>query len=111
MAENCLFCNIVVGAIPCQKAGETEQVLAFHDIHPQAPTHVLVIPKTHTTSLSETHDNTLLGELLGGVRDIAQQLGLSDYRLVVNNGPQAGQTVFHLHAHILAGRPLHWPPG
>ncbi len=111
MAENCLFCNIVAGAIPCQKAGENDQVLAFHDIHPQAPTHVLVIHKTHTASLSESHDNALLGDLLGGARDIAQQLGLSDYRLVVNNGPQAGQTVFHLHAHILAGRPLHWPPG
>lgn len=111
MAENCLFCNIVAGAIPCQKAGENEQVLAFHDIHPQAPTHLLVIHKTHTPSLSGTEDASLLGELMAGVRQVASEQGLTDYRLVINNGPQAGQTVFHLHAHILAGRPLHWPPG
>lgn len=111
MAENCLFCNIVAGAIPCQKAAENERILAFHDIHPQAPTHLLVIHKTHTASLAETEDATLLGELMAGVRQVASENDLTDYRLIINNGPQAGQTVFHLHAHILAGRPLHWPPG
>lgn len=111
MAENCLFCNIVTGTIPSQKAGETEKALAFHDLHPQAPTHLLVIHKTHTPSLSETEDPTLLGELMAHARQVAQAKGLRDYRLIINNGAEAGQTVFHLHVHILAGRPLSWPPG
>ncbi|WP_373532923.1 histidine triad nucleotide-binding protein [Vampirovibrio sp.] len=111
MTADCLFCNILAGNIPCQKLGETKTVLAFSDINPQAPTHALVIHKTHTASLSETNENQLLGELLGGARDVAQQLELGDYRLVINNGAAAGQSVFHLHAHILAGRPLKWPPG
>lgn len=111
MVDDCLFCKIAGEQIPSNKAAETEHVFAFHDIAPQAPTHVLVIHKTHTASLSETDDNTLFADLLGGVRDIAKQLGLSDYRLVINNGAAAGQSVFHMHAHILAGRPLKWPPG
>ena len=111
MTADCLFCKIIAGDIPSQKAAETEHILAFHDITPQAPTHVLVIHKHHTTSLSETSDATLLGQWMAGVRDVAQQLQLSDYRVVVNNGAKAGQSVFHLHAHILAGRPLDWPPG
>lgn len=111
MADDCLFCKILTGQIPSNKAAETDQVFAFHDIAPQAPTHVLVIHKTHTASLAETTDNSILAELSGGVRDIAKQLGLKDYRVVINNGAEAGQSVFHLHAHILAGRPLKWPPG
>lgn len=111
MTEACLFCKMIAGQIPCHTVGETETIFAFKDIHPQAPTHVLIIHKIHTASLSETLDNTILGDLLGGARDIARQMGLSDYRLIVNNGAQAGQSVFHLHAHILAGRPLQWPPG
>ncbi len=111
MAADCLFCKMLDGQIPVNKAGETEQILAFHDIAPQAPTHVLVIHKTHTASLADTSDNTLLGDLMGGARDIAQQLGLTDFRVVLNTGAQAGQSVFHMHAHILGGRPLHWPPG
>ncbi len=111
MADDCLFCKILTGQIPSNKAAETDRVFAFHDIAPQAPTHVLVIHKTHTASLAETADNTILAELAGGIRDIANQLGLKDYRVVINNGAEAGQSVFHLHAHILAGRPLKWPPG
>jgi len=111
MATDCLFCKIIAGEIPSKKAAETENVLAFHDITPQAPTHVLVIHKQHTASLSDTTDEALLGQWMAGVRDVARQLNLSDYRVIVNNGPQAGQSVFHLHAHILAGRPLAWPPG
>lgn len=111
MADNCLFCKILTGQIPSNKAAETDCVFAFHDIAPQAPTHVLVIHKTHTASLSETEDNRIFADLLGGARDIAKQLGLNDYRLVINNGAEAGQSVFHLHAHLLAGRPLKWPPG
>jgi histidine triad (HIT) family protein len=111
MAGDCLFCKIIAGDIPSQKAAETDHVLAFQDITPQAPTHLLVIHKQHSPSLSDTPDNALLGQWMAGVRDVAQQLKLSDYRVVINNGAQAGQSVFHLHAHILAGRPLKWPPG
>lgn len=111
MTENCLFCKIITGEIPCKKAVETEHILAFHDISPQAPAHVLVIPKQHTASLSETDNATLLGHWMAGVQAVAQQLKLSDYRVVINNGAEAGQSVFHLHAHILGGRPLNWPPG
>jgi histidine triad (HIT) family protein len=111
MSADCLFCRIIRGEIPSQKIAETDQVFAFSDINPQAPTHALVIHKEHTPGLAESPDNRLLGELFGGLRDIASDQGLSDYRVVVNNGPGAGQTVHHLHAHLLAGRPLHWPPG
>lgn len=110
-AADCLFCKIIAGEIPSSKVAETDTVYAFNDINPQAPTHVLVIHKRHTPTLAETSDNQLLGELLGGLRDIAAQLNLSDYRVVINNGPGAGQTVFHVHAHLIAGRPLEWPPG
>lgn len=111
MAADCLFCKIIAKDIPSQAVSETDRILAFNDIAPQAPVHVLVIHKHHTPSLSETDDNALLGELMGGIRDVAKQLNLSDYRVVLNNGAEAGQSVFHVHAHILAGRPLHWPPG
>jgi len=111
MTADCLFCKIIAGDIPCKKAAETEHILAFHDITPQAPTHVLVIHKQHTPSLSESPDEQMLGQWMAGVRETAKQLGLSDYRVVVNNGAQAGQSVFHLHAHILGGRALSWPPG
>ena len=111
MTADCLFCKLITGDIPSKKAVETEHILAFHDINPQAPTHVLVIHKQHTPSLSESPDADFLGQWMAGVRDIAKQLDLSDYRVVVNNGPQAGQTVHHLHAHILSGRPMDWPPG
>jgi histidine triad (HIT) family protein len=111
MSADCLFCKIIAGDIPSQKVADTDTILAFNDIAPQAPVHVLVIHKRHTPSLSETDNNALLGELLGGVRDVARQLNLSDYRVVLNNGAGAGQSVFHVHAHLLAGRPLLWPPG
>jgi histidine triad (HIT) family protein len=111
MNPDCLFCKIIQGDIPSKKIAETERVYAFEDITPQAPTHVLVIHKTHTHSLADTADNDVLSDLFGGVRDIAKQLGLQNYRLVVNNGPEAGQSVFHLHAHLLSGRPFAWPPG
>jgi histidine triad (HIT) family protein len=111
MTTDCLFCKIIAGTIPSQTVADTDTIRAFNDIAPQAPVHVLVIHKRHTASLSETDDTALLGELLGGVRDIAKQLKLSDYRVILNNGEGAGQSVFHVHAHLLAGRPLQWPPG
>ncbi len=111
MAHDCLFCKIIAGDIPSNKAAETDKILAFHDIAPQAPVHVLVIAKRHTPSVSETPDNAIFADLMGGARDVAKQLNLEDYRIILNNGAEAGQSVFHMHAHILAGRPLLWPPG
>ncbi len=111
MSADCLFCKIIAGDIPSQKVAETEHIVAFNDITPQAPTHLLVIHKQHTPSLSDSPDSLILGQWMSGVRDVAQQQQLSDYRVIVNNGTGAGQSVFHLHAHILAGRPLDWPPG
>lgn len=111
MSDSCLFCKIAKGEIPSSKAAETNTIYAFHDIAPQAPTHILVIPKKHTDSIADTTDNQIFAELMAGVRDLAKQLNLSDYRVVLNTGAEAGQSVFHMHAHLLAGRPLAWPPG
>lgn len=111
MSADCLFCKIIQGQIPSKKVLETDSIYAFEDIAPQAPTHILTIHKSHTHSLAETSDDQLLGSLFGGIRELAKQLNLTDYRVVINNGVGAGQSVFHLHAHVLAGRPLAWPPG
>ena len=109
-----LFSKIISRAIPADIVYEDEHCLAFRDINPQAPTHVLLIPKQEIPRLSDATaaDQVLLGHLLVAAGRVAQQLGIGDaFRLVVNNGADAGQTVFHLHLHILGGRPLHWPPG
>lgn len=112
---NCLFCKMVRGEIPIREVYQDESVLAFHDIGPQAPTHILVIPKRHIASLADSRadDEVLLGRVLGAVRDIAAGLGLAEdgYRCVLNTGANAGQSVLHIHAHLLAGRELGWPPG
>ncbi len=115
MSTGCLFCNIVARTIPAQIVLENDHVLAFKDIHPMAPTHALVIPKEHVTGI---HDATpghaaMLGELLLAARDVAESLGLaqSGYRLVMNQGPDGGQSVLHLHCHVMGGRPMAWPPG
>lgn len=111
----CLFCNIVERKIPADIVFENEHVLAFRDIRPVAPVHVLVIPKVHVERVHEaTKDHgAVLGELFLGAREVAEKLGLGEkgYRLVVNNGEDAGQTVFHVHMHVLGGRALSWPPG
>jgi histidine triad (HIT) family protein len=111
----CLFCAIVAGEIPATLVGETDQVLAFRDINPQAPTHVLVIPKAHYPDLAAlaAADSGLLGALVAEARRVAAAEGISDtgYRVVFNTGEQAGQTVPHVHAHLLGGRSLGWPPG
>ena len=111
--SDCLFCKIVAGEIPSKKVDESDRFFAFRDIDPQAPTHVLVIPKDHVASLNETDNAELLGSLLLYVRDVAASEGLSvgGYRVVVNTNADGGQTVFHLHAHLLGGRPMRWPPG
>jgi histidine triad (HIT) family protein len=109
-----LFSKIISREIPADIVYEDELCLAFRDIHPQAPVHVLLIPKREIPRLADAAapDQALLGHLLVAAGKVARQLGVDEaFRLVVNNGAGAGQTVFHLHLHILAGRPLHWPPG
>ena len=110
---DCIFCKIISGEIPSDKVYEDEQVLAFRDIAPKAPVHVLIIPKTHIAGVREiTADNSsVVAHIFTVIPQIAQQLGITDYRVVSNNGEQAGQTVHHLHFHILAGRDMTWPPG
>jgi histidine triad (HIT) family protein len=111
--SDCLFCKIVAGEIPATSVAENEEYLAFRDISPQAPTHVLAIPKRHVPSLNEADDAALLGGLVLFARDVARDEGLADdgYRVVINTNAGAGQTVFHVHAHVLGGRPMAWPPG
>ncbi len=112
MDPDCLFCKIVAGQIPASVVHEGEDVLAFNDITPQAPVHVLVIPKKHIGNIAELGaDPEASAVLLAGVRGVVGELGLTDYRTVFNTGAGAGQSVFHVHAHILSGRPFGWPPG
>lgn len=110
---DCLFCKIVAGEIPAERVYEDEGVLAFRDLHPQAPTHVLVIPKEHVESVGALTDaqRELAASVLLGVGKVAKALGIEQFRAVANTGSEAGQSVFHLHVHLLAGRPLSWPPG
>ena len=113
-SADCLFCKIASGAISATALYEDEQVLAFRDLTPQAPTHVLVIPKRHIASLAEATegDTALLGLLLLAAAEVARLEGLGNgYRVVVNTGADGGQSVHHLHLHVLGGRAMHWPPG
>jgi histidine triad (HIT) family protein len=111
----CLFCEIVAGRIPSKKAYEDAELLAFHDINPQAPSHVLVVPKRHVTSLTDLGpgDDALVGSMVRRAKEIAGELGLAarGFRLVLNCGEDAGYSVFHIHLHLLGGRRLGWPPG
>jgi len=112
MSDSCLFCRIVRGEIPAKVVREDEHTVAFRDIDPKAPTHILVIPSEHVTSLDEASDPTMLGHVMLAAAEIARAEGItSGYRTVVNTGAGAGQTVFHLHLHLLGGRKLTWPPG
>ncbi len=116
MAEqDCIFCKIVAGGIPAAKIFEDERAIVFRDINPQAPTHALVIPRAHVASLNEAGeaDEALLGHLLLVAARVARQEGLAEsgYRTVINTGAGAGQSVFHIHVHLLGGRRLTWPPG
>jgi histidine triad (HIT) family protein len=115
MPNGCLFCNIVAGTVPSQIVLQNEHVVVFKDIRPMAPTHVLVIPRKHIVGLHEAgpDDVAALGHVMLAARDAAEKLGLgeSGYRVVVNQGLDAGQSVFHVHAHVIGGRPLAWPPG
>jgi histidine triad (HIT) family protein len=113
MSTTCLFCRIVRREIPATIVHEDAEFLAFRDIDPKAPTHVLVIPKTHVPSLNEATDAAMLGRLLLVARQIARAEGIdeSGYRTVCNTGAASGQTVHHLHLHLLGGRAMKWPPG
>ena len=114
MAADCLFCKIVAGAIPAERVYEDEWCLAFPDIHPQAPVHLLVIPKQHLASHADAmaEQTELVGRVIAGAGELARLKGLSDgYRLVVNTGKDGGQTVAHFHVHLLGGRRMGWPPG
>jgi histidine triad (HIT) family protein len=112
--NDCLFCRIISGEIPAKKVYEDEHTVAFEDINPQAPTHVLIVPRKHIRGLKEgsAADADLIGRCHLAAAEIARQRNIEDgYRTVLNVGPKAGQSVFHLHVHLLGGRSLHWPPG
>ena len=113
MADACLFCRIVAKEIPAKIVAETADCVAFRDVNPQAPVHVLVVPRAHVPSLNEVTDATIVGKLAQLAKDLAQREGLTErgYRLVINTNADAGQTVFHLHMHLLGGRKMSWPPG
>lgn len=113
--SDCLFCKIVAGDIPAKKVYEDERILAFNDIRPQAPVHILVIPKVHKATLLEFEetDKDSIGGIFLAINQIAKEKGLAEdgFRVVVNCGKKAGQEVFHIHFHLLGGRSMQWPPG
>jgi histidine triad (HIT) family protein len=112
--KDCIFCRIVRGEAPARIVYRDEDVTAFHDLHPRAPTHILIVPNRHISgvAVADLEDGPVLGKLLLVARRLAEQEDVVDgYRLVINNGRQAGQSVFHLHVHLLGGRTLGWPPG
>jgi histidine triad (HIT) family protein len=114
MASDCLFCKIIAGTIPANRVYEDEFCIGFPDINPQAPTHLLIVPKEHLASLAKANpEHTLLvGQLMAAATEIARDQKLNNgYRVVVNTGDHGGQTVHHLHLHLLGGRPMLWPPG
>nr|MBN1229928.1 histidine triad nucleotide-binding protein [Anaerolineae bacterium] len=112
--NTCIFCKIIEGKAPAKIVYESDQVVAFHDIHPKAPVHILIVPRKHIPRIAdlEPEDHGIMGEVIGAAKAVAEQFGVGDgFRLVVNNGAIAGQSVFHIHFHLLAGRCLGWPPG
>lgn len=112
---DCIFCKVIDKTIPAKIAYEDDEVLAFHDIHPQAPVHMLVIPKKHISTINqiEPQDQLLAGKLLLTAQKLAKEQGFADagFRVVMNCNEQGGQTVYHIHMHVLAGRHMTWPPG
>lgn len=113
--EDCIFCKIIKGDIPCKKVYEDDMMLCFEDINPAAPAHVLLIPKKHIKSLNELsiEDSSLIGHIFAKAKDIAKELKVDNtgYRIVMNCGKDGGQEVQHIHFHLLGGRNLSWPPG
>lgn len=112
---SCLFCKIVSGEIPASKVYEDDRMIAFNDINPQAPTHVLIVPRRHIATLNDltADDHELVGEMVRRAALIAKSRGISagGFRTVFNTNSEAGQTVFHIHLHLIGGRTMHWPPG
>jgi len=112
MADDCIFCKIVAGEIEADRVYEDDHTIAFVDLNPQAPTHLLVIPKQHFADLpAVSHDAQVSAAFLAGIRAVAEQQELPAFRTVLNTGAEVGQSVFHVHAHVLAGRSMGWPPG
>lgn len=112
--SDCIFCRIVRREAPARIIYQDDEVTAFHDVNPQAPVHVLIVPNRHIIGVAQAtpEDTPLLGKLLLVARQLAEDLKITNgYRLVVNSGPLSGQSVFHLHLHLLGGRPFRWPPG
>src|SRR5256885_10245945 len=110
---DCIFCKIARGEIPATMVVNNKEIAAFRDLNPQAPTHILIIPKKHIASLDDANDADLLGRMLGLAAALARQekIAKSGYRTVINTGRDGGQSVDHLHIHLLGGRPMTWPPG
>ncbi len=109
--SNCIFCKIAGGEIHKEFLFEDDRVVVFRDLYPQAPVHILAIPREHFHSIKEVEDENLVGHMFTAAKKTAEKLGIKDYRMVINTGPQAGQSVFHLHLHLLGGRFMAWPPG
>jgi histidine triad (HIT) family protein len=111
--SDCLFCRVARGELPATVVKRNDRLLAFRDINPQAPVHLLVIPSQHVASLDQADEPTLLGEMLTFAAEVAREAGIAGpgYRVVVNTNAHGGQTVAHLHLHVLGGRPMTWPPG
>jgi histidine triad (HIT) family protein len=109
--SECLFCKIAEGELDTEFVYEDDRVVAFNDVNPQAPVHLLIIPREHFESIQDMSDERLIGHLFFVGKEVAKQLGVDGYRMVVNTGKDAGQAVFHTHLHLLAGRRMNWPPG
>lgn len=113
VSDDCIFCRIASGEIPAKLVAETQDCIAFRDMNPQAPVHTLVIPREHIATLSDATDPNLVGKMMLLGAEIARRAGIAEsgYRCVINTNADAGQTVFHVHLHVLGGRQLAWPPG
>jgi histidine triad (HIT) family protein len=113
MPDKCLFCKIARKEVPAKIIVETPECMAFHDTNPQAPKHVVVIPKEHIATLNEARNPAIMGKVMLMAADVAKREGIAEtgYRTVINTNAGAGQTVFHLHVHVMGGRPMTWPPG
>lgn len=113
MSDDCLFCRIIRGEIPAKFVAKTPECVAFRDINPQAPTHIVIVPRAHIPTLLDVTDPLIVGQMSKLATDLAKSEGIADsgFRVVINTNADAGQTVFHLHMHLLGGRHMTWPPG
>jgi len=113
VSDDCLFCRIIRGEIPAKLVAETPECVAFRDIDPQAPTHIVIVPRAHIPTLSDVKDPLIVGQMTRLATDLAKSEGVADsgFRVVVNTNAHGGQTVYHLHMHLLGGRRMGWPPG